>query len=124
MFITLFKGIQLRDESCHDPAFLAGVCKHIKECPRLLSELIVSGKNDAFVQYIRQSNKKCGSIKPLVCCPYNDKLVPHFETVEPVDPSIRGRLLGPEEGCGFSNQTHKRFVDGPAKHGKFAIFVH
>lgn len=115
-FIT---GLQLADQSCFDPTGLVGVCKHIKECPRLLSELIVSGKNDAFVQYIRQSNTKCGNIKPLVCCPHNDKLVPHFEIIEPFDPSIKGRLLSVREGCGFANKTHARIVgSAPSSNGK------
>lgn len=100
----------MTDDSCRDPTDLFGVCKHIKECPRLLSELMVSAKNDAFVQYIRQSNKKCGDVKFLVCCPHDDKLVPHFETVEPVDPNNRGRLLSIEEGCGFVNVTRHRIM--------------
>lgn len=109
------------NDSCHDPLGLVGVCKHIKECPRLLSELMVSGRNDAFVQYIRRSNKRCGTVKPLVCCPYDDKLVPHFEAVEPVDPSIRGRLLSVEEGCGFVNITHNDVLGAhPIKRGEYA----
>lgn len=40
------------------------------------------------------------------------------ETIVRTD--IKGRLLTPEEGCGFSKVQHKRIVGGgPAKNGKY-----
>lgn len=104
--------VELANDSCYDPNGVQGVCKNIKECPAILSEFIAKSKDTAYIRYIKQSNKKCHDMPPYICCPFE-------KTSNNVTPSIQGRLLTPEEGCGSSNATVRRIVGGvPAKAGK------
>lgn len=51
-----------------------------------------------------------------MCCPYQPNQ--EITTSGPPPVSITSKLLTPEEGCGFSNATHNRVVNGvPAKLG-------
>lgn len=86
---------------CLDPDNFPGVCKHIKECPIILNELMAKNNDAAFVQYLRDSNLACRNMDtnmPLVCCP------PDGRKYQIPESSVQGRLLTPSEGCGFSNQ--------------------
>lgn len=84
-----------------------GVCKSLKECPPILSVFLMKGNKDpAYVEYIKRSNENCRKIQPFICCPLEDKPInPMTETTEPpkkTDVNIQGRLLMPNEGCGYS----------------------
>lgn len=106
---------RLTEESCRDPNGLEGVCKSIRECPTILSEFVARNKDSAYVQYIQRSNVNCRKIQPFICCPFENqpkKPSDREEASEQTDPSIQGRFLTPEEGCGFSNVTHRRIVGG------------
>lgn len=112
---------------CRDPNGLNGICMNIKECSSILDELRRKQKDPTFIQYVQQSNSKCGSIQPFICCPNVGRIEEPNDQPSPstsVDPTIQGRLLTEEEGCGFSNVTHKRIVGGnKAKEGKFIILI-
>lgn len=110
---------RLSDISCQDPNGLDGVCKNIKECPSILSEFIAKNQDSAFVRYIKQSNVKCRNMQPFICCPFEGRSDPPTEPTVTTNPSLQGRLLTAEEGCGFSNVTRRRVVGGnTAKPGK------
>lgn len=109
----------------------------------------LSRRNDpAFANYVQQSNARCNFVNQNVCCPLvNQPPVTQAPvTTPPVTqspvtqapptsaPSTGGkggwpagnpndypaRLLTPEEGCGYSNETLNRIVGGvPAKLGQW-----
>lgn len=105
--------------TCNDPNGISGVCMNIKECPSILNEFVAKSKDPNYVQYIQRSNAKCGNVQPYICCPDASRTDESGVNV-PIDQSqIQGRFLTIEEGCGFSNATHKRIVGGnKAKEGK------
>lgn len=83
---------------CIDPDRFPGVCKPLKECAVILSEFMAKSNDEAYIQYLRQSNNACHNMKPFVCCP------PDGRKNQIPEQNIVGRLLKPTEGCGFSNQ--------------------
>lgn len=91
------------------------------------------GNDPAFRQYIQRSNRICNLAFRAVCCPnpvqtYNPQPSapppePTYSRPQPaqsVSPqSSKSGLIGPEQGCGYSNVTHPRVVGGvPSKLGK------
>lgn len=123
-------------KSCNDPNGEPGTCTNIKECPSVLNKFIESSSDPRYIRFIKISNSICDNIQPYICCPYektngetstSETILPNepVETVEPIKHnespngnSIQGRLLTPEEGCGYSYNTSTRIVNGkPAKLG-------
>lgn len=52
------------------------------------------------------------------------KIEPFFAKPSPANPEIKGRLLTPAEGCGFSATRNARVVGGsPAKNGKHTNLI-
>lgn len=105
----------LNKKSCQDPNGIDGVCKSLKECPAILSEFLVKNKDTAYIEYIKRSNVKCRKIQPFICCPLEEKSIkPPGTTKPPQKPelNLQGRLLTPEEGCGFSAVKNTKIVGG------------
>lgn len=101
-----------------------GVCKSLKECPAILSVFVMKGNKDpAYVEYIKRSNENCRKIEPFICCPVDTKTTNSMEVNEAPktkEANVQGRLLTPEEGCGFSKVKITRIVGGQtAKVGAF-----
>lgn len=130
-------------KSCKDPNGKSGTCTNIKECPSVLNEFIAKSNDPRFIRFIKISNSFCGNIQPVICCAFEEKnevtstsdtILPN-EPIEPTEPneqnqaprgnSIQGRLLTPEEGCGYAgNATFTKIVGGsPAKIGEFIITI-
>lgn len=82
------------DKICTDPNGFIGICKHIKECPNILSELAAKQNDASYVQYIRKSNTNCNFIERNICCPYQPQ-----KSLK----TVRDRLLTIEDGCGFAD---------------------
>lgn len=82
----------------------------------------MKNKDPDYVQYIKRSNENCRKIQPFICCPLEDRSIAPLETTEsPKEPSvsIQGRLLLPNEGCGFSKAKTTKIVGGQtAKKGE------
>lgn len=106
----------LNEKLCQDPNGINGVCKSLKECPAILSEFLAKNKDTAYVEYIKRSNENCRKIQPFICCPLDDgrSIKPTESTESPQKPdlNIQGRLLTPNEGCGFSKVKNTKIVGG------------
>lgn len=101
---------RLIDQPCNDPrSGVKGTCQSIKQCPVVLNEFLARTKDSAYIQYLRESNTKCQSVQPYICCPLENKSSGDASSV-----SLQGRLLTPEEGCGSSNATVRKIVGGTA----------
>lgn len=98
-------------KTCQDPNGVVGVCKSIKECPSVLSEFLVKNKDSAYVRYIKRSNENCRKIEPFICCPFETRIAQEQPTGESYS-NIQGRLLSPEEGCGFTEKLNTKIVGG------------
>lgn len=96
---------------CRDPNGTKGYCKYIRQCPVILEEFIRRNREPQYVQYIRKSNANCFGIHAVVCCPIEPTI---SQTTEATSSHhrIQGRLLTPQEGCGFANTTHLRLGGG------------
>lgn len=106
---------RVNEGNCRDPSGVQGVCKSIRECQTILNEFIARQKDNFYIQYIKQSNARCNNVQPYVCCPFKIDTTTSTESIDEVERplgEIQGRLLKPDEGCGFSNATHKRIVGG------------
>lgn len=98
------------DSTCSDPNGVIGFCKSIKACPIILNEFLARSQDSVYIDYLKQSNVNCRNIKPLICCPFENR-----SAGIPVDQSnvnIQGRLLTPEEGCGFSERISNNKIVG------------
>lgn len=108
----------------------------------MYNEFLNRRNDPAFANYVQQSNARCNYANQQVCCPSGAAPVtqapvtqsPVTQSPAPV-PSGGGasggwpagnpndypaRLLKPEEGCGYSNETLNRVVGGvPAKLGQW-----
>lgn len=96
------------DETCTDPNGLSGVCKSIKECSFVLSELGAKENDTSYVQYLQKSNTICNFQIPNICCPHEDQQSLENDLPAATESSkseILGRLLASKEDCGFSNST-------------------
>lgn len=106
---------RLNNQPCNDPSGVKGTCKNIKQCPVILNEFLSRSKDTAYIRYLRESNTKCQSVQPYICCPLENSSSSDASNV-----NLRGRLLTPEQGCGTSNTTVRKIVGGsPAKPGEF-----
>lgn len=80
-------------------------------------------KDPAYVEYIKRSNENCRKIEPFICCPLDVKATNPTDTNEvpkTKEVDIQGRLLTPQEGCGFSKVKTTKIVGGQtAKVGAF-----
>lgn len=112
-------------EPCYDPKGKSGTCRNIRECPHILSQFVARQKDPVYIEYIRESNALCNYEQPNICCTKEEPVSERPKSVDPV--SNRGRLLTPEEGCGYSSTTLTRVVGGqPAKKGnsiKIYVFI-
>lgn len=92
----------------------------IKTCPAILKEFLARQKDPEYVRFIQKSNAICNYAQQNICCPNE---APVTEAPPPAPPTqapsgLQSRLFTPEEGCGFSNETHNRVVGGvPARLG-------
>lgn len=110
----------LNEKSCQDPNGVNGVCKSLKECPSILKEFLARNTDNAYIQYIKQSNVNCRKIQPFICCPQDEttSIAPPVETIEATtkaptsNAQINGRLLLPSEGCGFTKVKNTKIVGG------------
>lgn len=100
---------RLVNQPCNDPAGVKGTCKSIKQCPIILNEFLARSKDSAYIQYLRESNTKCQSVQPYICCPLENG-----SSSDAPNMGLQGRLLTPEEGCGSSNATVRKIVGGTA----------
>lgn len=120
----------------------------IRECTSVYNEFLARQQDPAFVNYVQQSNARCNYANQNVCCPSGAAPVTQAPATQrpvtqapvtqaPSVPSGGGggasggwpagnpnnypaRLLTPEEGCGYSNETLNRVVGGvPAKLGQW-----
>lgn len=98
---TQFKSTSGSDETCTDPNGLSGVCKNIKECPAILSQLNARISDESFVRYLRNSNRICNFHRQNVCC--HDKQTSEYK-------KMSFRLPTVEEGCGIRNRLQLREV--------------
>lgn len=104
-------------EQCYDPKGRDGVCRNIRECPHILREFVSRQGDPVYIQYIKESNGLCNYVQPNICCTQEEA-----PTTAPKSTVIKGRLLTPEEGCGYSNTTLPRVVGGqPAKKGAVSV---
>lgn len=102
---------RLINQPCNDPRSGAmGTCQNIKQCPSILNEFLARPKDNAYIQYIRESNSKCENVQPYICCPLENG----SSSGDTSNASLQGRLLTPEEGCGTSNATVRKIVGGTA----------
>lgn len=100
------------------------MCKSLKECPAILSVfLIKENKDPAYVEYIKRSNENCRKIEPFICCPLGAGTTNSTESngaPKTKEANNQGRLLTPEEGCGYSKVKTTKIVGGKtAKAGAF-----
>lgn len=119
----------------------------IRECASVYNTFLNSPNDPAFANYVQQSNARCNYASQNVCCPSGAAPSPVTQapvtkapatkapvtqapTSAPALPSggwpagnpnnFPARLLTPEEGCGYSNETLNRIVGGvPAKLGQW-----
>lgn len=106
---------RLNNQPCIEPMGARGTCRNIKQCPAILNEFLARSKDNAYIQYLRESNKKCEGVQPFICCPFENRPSTNAANV-----NLQGRLLTPEEGCGSSNATVRKIVGGTtAKAGEF-----
>lgn len=77
-------------ETCTDPNGLSGICKPIKECSSVVSNLLTKQNDASYRQHIRDSNRICNSVTQIICCPNepNNEVLFKLPTVE--------------DGCGLS----------------------
>lgn len=109
---------------CRDPNGLEGVCRNIKQCPIILKNFVrlVSERDESYIYYIRKSNAICTTTnEPIICCPTKRKSNTGAFNSRKIDiPTITGRLLTPEEGCGLGKPiTRPRTINPgfPTKSG-------
>lgn len=108
-----------QEEACYDPKGNNGFCRNIRECPHILKQFVARQSDPIYIEYIRESNGLCNYVQPNICCSKEEPETDQTKTAQPE--AIKGRLLTPEEGCGFSNTTLTRVVGGqPAKIGMWA----
>lgn len=107
-----------KERRCADPDRLEGVCKSIKQCPAVLNEFLARSNESDYIGFLRQSNVNCDNIKPFICCPNDGRKINLPEN------NFHGRLLTPDEGCGFSNKNIRiKFGGGhSAKVGELSLF--
>lgn len=106
-------------ESCTDPNGVKGTCTNINECPSVLNEFIARSKDQRYIRFIKLSNIICDNIQASICCPFEEENEVPIKPIEPIERnqtrngnSIQGRLLTPEEGCGYSKNAGSRIVGG------------
>lgn len=108
---------RFEEEQCSDPNGSPGTCRSIRECPHILEQFVARQNDPSYRSYIQQSNSLCNYVQPNICC---TRQTPPTEApaVIPTPAALKGRLLTPDKGCGFSNTTLTRVVGGqPAKKG-------
>lgn len=79
--------------TCTDPNGLSGICKSIRECSSVSSNLLKKQNDISYIQYIRDSNRICNSNEQIICCPHELKN------------EILFKLPTVEDGCGLINKT-------------------
>lgn len=106
---TADPSTRLINQPCTDPKNGAkGTCQSIKQCPVILNEFLSRTTDASYVQYLKDSNKKCQNVQPFICCPLENG----SSSDNAPNVSLQGRLLTPEEGCGSSNATVRKIVGG------------
>ncbi|TMW43553.1 hypothetical protein DOY81_011367, partial [Sarcophaga bullata] len=98
---------------CRGPDLREGSCVPIKDCQPLVDELQIKQTDEKFANFLRASNRICGSVDTNVCCP----TVPSGNTngnLVKTNDNIPKRLPTEEDGCGFSQNAFKKIVGGEA----------
>jgi Trypsin len=80
---------------CQQTAFDSPPFLGIRECPRIRNTLVQQKSDDAYIEYVKQSNAACNYVRPFVCC-------------EPTSAPSK------KSTCGASPKTQNRVVGGDA----------
>ncbi|XP_065360964.1 venom protease-like [Calliphora vicina] len=99
---------------CRGPDTREGSCLPIKDCQPLIAELQIKQTDERFVRFLRASHSICGGGSTNICCPSTNSQ-PLTRTKAPLirnSNEIPRRLPMVEEGCGFTDNTYKKFVFG------------
>ncbi|XP_061388810.1 venom protease-like [Musca vetustissima] len=101
---------------CYGPDRRLGTCMELKHCQSLIDELQIRHQDPVFKNYIRSSNRICGGVNTMVCCPQD---IPTFPPItnnnnkrRSNDDVIPRRLPTFEEGCGRNTITPRKIVGG------------
>lgn len=97
--MSTLRSTDEEEKICADPDHFGGVCKHIEQCESVLNEYMARSDEIDHMDYIRESNVNCDNVTSFVCCPFDGRKTNLPET------KFQGRLLTPDEGCGFSNKN-------------------
>ncbi|XP_039967033.1 venom serine protease Bi-VSP-like [Bactrocera tryoni] len=105
-------GERLTGDSCVDPKLRRGVCVAIAKCSQLVTELYAKSNDPEFADFLRASNRNCGGVASVACCPTSDNVIkaPTVIVVNSDDIPTRPPTL--EEGCGYTHNTYKKIVGG------------
>uniref|UniRef100_A0A0K8UE33 Clip domain-containing protein n=1 Tax=Bactrocera latifrons TaxID=174628 RepID=A0A0K8UE33_BACLA len=68
-------GERLTGDSCVDPKLRRGVCVAIAKCSQLVTELYAKSNDPEFADFLRASNRNCGGIASVACCPTSDNVI-------------------------------------------------
>ena len=109
--------------SCSTPDGISGYCINIKQCPAVYNTFIQRPNDPENVEYIRNSNTKCGYVSEAICCPNDAPTVqptaPQLAHPQSLDTESVATLLPSPPECGVSRVPRDRIiVNGPAKKGK------
>lgn len=102
-----------RGTSCQGPDTRPGSCIAIEQCQVLLNELRVRSTDEVFTNYLRASNRICGSVGSTVCCPGSAApTTTPSPTRAPFTDAVPRRLPQVQEGCGYTTNSFKKIVGG------------
>uniref|UniRef100_A0A1I8MPP5 CLIP domain-containing serine protease n=1 Tax=Musca domestica TaxID=7370 RepID=A0A1I8MPP5_MUSDO len=102
---------------CLTTASTSGLCKPLRECPRLLQQLQRDPNNEEIKANLRTSHDRCGNESTMVCCPTDND----SEATTTNSKNLNRRQMAnsnshslPSEadGCGLVNQTAPKIVGG------------
>ncbi|KAM7357438.1 venom serine protease Bi-VSP-like [Cochliomyia hominivorax] len=57
------------EDYCRGPDLREGICKPMKECHALVTELVKKQTDVTFSNFLKASNRICGNVNTNVCCP-------------------------------------------------------
>uniref|UniRef100_A0A0K8WBX2 CLIP domain-containing serine protease n=1 Tax=Bactrocera latifrons TaxID=174628 RepID=A0A0K8WBX2_BACLA len=105
-------GERLTGDSCVDPKLRRGVCVAIAKCSQLVTELYAKSNDPEFADFLRASNRNCGGIASVACCPTSDNVIKDPTVIVVNSDDIPTRPPTLEEGCGYTHNTYKKIVGG------------
>ncbi|XP_049312834.1 venom serine protease Bi-VSP isoform X2 [Bactrocera dorsalis] len=105
-------GERLTGDSCVDPKLRRGVCVAIAKCSQLVTELYAKSNDPEFADFLRASNRNCGGVASVACCPTSDNVIKDPTVIVVNSDDIPTRPPTLEEGCGYTHNTYKKIVGG------------